>query len=164
MPSSPSILPLARSLEATTRLTQGVIDTVNVMIVARLMFDVSLSGHYAVVAALVVVFVLGSLGIGQLISVVSKNQAQAVQLAIFYAMPVFVLSGAFAPTETLPPALRTASHLFPLTYFCRSVRAALLRQATFADVATDLLAMSAFAVLTFGISVIVLRRQGRASQ
>ncbi|MCC6807175.1 MAG: ABC transporter permease [Deltaproteobacteria bacterium] len=137
----------------------SLIDTVNVMIVARVLFGVSLSGHYGVVTALVVVFVLGSLGIGQLISVVSKNQAQAVQLAIFYTMPVFVLSGAFAPLETLPGNVRPIAYLFPLTYFCRSFRAALLRQATFSDVGFDLLAMFAFAVLTFGLSVLLLRRQ-----
>jgi ABC-type multidrug transport system permease subunit len=139
----------------------ALVDTVNAMVVARLVFKVELGGHYAVVSALVVVFILGSLGIGQLISAVSKNQGQAVQLAVFYIMPVFVLSGAFAPLETMPANVRRISYLFPLTYFCRSFRAALLRQAGFADVKLDLLAMGAFVVVTFGASVIVLRRHAR---
>lgn len=140
----------------------SLIDTVNALIVARLLFDVELSANPLVLLALVVTFVIGSLGIGQLISVVSRNQGQAVQLAVFYIMPVFVLSGAFMPLETMPANVRPVAYLFPLTYFCRGFRAALLRNASFADVATDLVAMTAFIVLTFGLSVALLRRRPEA--
>lgn len=135
----------------------ALLDTVNVMLLAWLLFDVSLGGHFVVVAALVVAFVLGSLGIGQLISVVSRNQSQAVQLAVFYILPAFVLSGAFTPIETQPESVRPVAYLFPLTYFCRSFRAALLRQATLFDVRWDLVAMGVFVLVTFGASVLLLR-------
>src|SRR5262249_25529808 len=68
----------------------ALLDTVNAMILSRWLFGVSIAGHYPVVASLVVVFVLSSLGIGQLISTVSKNQGQAIQLAVLYIMPTFV--------------------------------------------------------------------------
>jgi len=135
----------------------AVLDTVNAMILARLLFGVSLAGHYPVVITLLIVFILASLGLGQLISTVSKNQGQAVLLAVFYIMPTFVLSGAFTPVETQPQSVRPVSLLFPLTYFCHAFRAALLRQASFEDVATDLLALGAFVVLTFGASILLLR-------
>ena len=135
----------------------ALLDTVNVMLLAWLLFGVSLQGHFTVVAALVIVFVLGSLGIGQLISVVSRNQSQAVQLAVFYILPAFVLSGAFTPIETQPEAVRPIAYGFPLTYFCHGFRAALLRQATLFDVRWDLAAMSVFVLLTFGTSVLLLR-------
>jgi ABC-2 type transport system permease protein len=135
----------------------ALLDTVNVMLLAWLLFGVSLQGHFTVVAALVVVFVLGSLGIGQLISVVSRNQSQAVQLAVFYILPAFVLSGAFTPIETQPEGVRPIAYCFPLTYFCHGFRAALLRQATLFDVRWDLAAMAVFVLLTFGTSVLLLR-------
>jgi ABC-2 type transport system permease protein len=135
----------------------ALLDTVNAMILARLLFGVSLAGHYPVVVALVVVFVLSSLGIGQLISTVSRNQGQAVLLAVFYTLPAFVLSGAFTPIETQPEWVRPVSLLFPLTYFCRGFRAALLRQASFADIRVDLLALATFVVVTFGASILLLR-------
>jgi ABC-2 type transport system permease protein len=135
----------------------ALLDTVNAMLVARFMFGVSLAGHYPVVVTLLVVFILSSLGIGQLISTVSKNQGQAVLLAIFYVLPAFVLSGAFTPIETQPQNVRPASLLFPLTYFCHGFRAAILRQASFADVHVDLLALTAFVLVTFGASILLLR-------
>ena len=135
----------------------ALLDTINVMLLARLLFHVSLGGHYVVVGALVVFFILGSLGVGQLISVVSRNQSQAIQLAVFYILPAFVLSGAFTPIETQPEGVRPIAYSFPLTYFCRGFRAALLRQATLYDVRWDLAAMGAFVLLTFGTSVLLLR-------
>lgn len=131
--------------------------TVNVMLLAWWMFGVSLKGHLPVVAALVVSFILGSLGVGQVISIVSRNQSQAVQLAVFFILPAFVLSGAFTPIETQPEAVRPIAYLFPLTYFCRGFRAALLRQATMSDLRVDLLAMVLFIVVAFGASVLLLR-------
>ncbi len=131
--------------------------TINVMLLARWLFGVSLQGHYPVVAALVVSFILGSLGVGQMISIVSRNQSQAVQLAVTFILPAFVLSGAFVPIETQPESVRPVAYLFPLTYFCRGFRAALLRQATMFDVRGDLLAMLLFVVATFGASVLMLR-------
>ncbi|MBU6283362.1 ABC transporter permease [bacterium] len=131
--------------------------TVNVMVLAWWLFGVSLSGHLPVVAALVVSFILGSLGVGQVISIVSRNQSQAVQLAVFFILPAFVLSGAFTPIETQPEAVRPIAYLFPLTYFCRGFRAALLRQATMADLRVDLAAMALFVLVAFGASVLLLR-------
>jgi ABC-2 type transport system permease protein len=131
--------------------------TVNVMLLAWWLFGVSLRGHLPVVAALVVSFILGSLGVGQVISIVSRNQSQAVQLAVFFILPAFVLSGAFTPIETQPEAVRPIAYLFPLTYFCRGFRAALLRQATMADLKVDLLAMVLFVLVAFGASVLLLR-------
>jgi ABC-2 type transport system permease protein len=135
----------------------AVLQTVNAVLVARFLFGVSVAGHYPVVVTLLVVFILSSLGIGQLISTVSKNQGQAVLLAVFYVLPAFVLSGAFTPIETQPENVRPASLLFPLTYFCHGFRAAILRQASFADVHVDLLALTTFVLITFGASVLLLR-------
>jgi len=135
----------------------ALLDTINAMILAWLLFGVSVKGHYLVVSALVVVFVLSSLGIGQLISTISKNQGQAVLLAVFYIMPTFVLSGAFTPIETQPVGLRPVALLFPLTYFCHGFRAAILRGSSFVDLRMDFIALVAFVLITFGLSVLALR-------
>jgi ABC-2 type transport system permease protein len=140
----------------------AILHTVNAIVLARVLFGVSIAGHYPVVITLLIVFILSSLGIGQLISTVSRNQGQAVLLAVFYILPTFVLSGAFTPIETQPPNVRPISLLFPLTYFCHGFRAALLRQASFADIAVDLLALSAFVLITFGASVLLLRMRPEA--
>src|SRR5262249_41218152 len=73
-------------------------------------------------ALVCLLFLLCSLGLGLLISAFSRTQTQAIQFSVFFLLPVFVLSGAFAPLEQLPQAIRYISELFPLTHFCRAFR------------------------------------------
>ena len=53
------------------------------------------------------------LGLGLLISAVSRTQTQAIQFSVFFLLPVFILSGAFAPLEQLPDGDPLVSELFP---------------------------------------------------
>ena len=73
-------------------------------------------------ALICLLFLLCSLGLGLLISAFSRTQTQAIQFSVFFLLPVFVLSGAFAPLEQLPKAIHYISELFPLTHFCRAFR------------------------------------------
>src|SRR5207253_6961260 len=75
-----------------------------------------------VLALICLLFLLCSLGLGLLISAFSRTQTQAIQFSVFFLLPVFVLSGAFAPLEQLPPTIQYISELFPLTHFCRAFR------------------------------------------
>lgn len=103
-------------------------------------------------------FLLCSLGLGLLISALSKTQTQAIQFSVFFLLPVFILSGAFAPIEQLPKAIAYVAELFPLTHFCRAFRLVNLYHATPSFYASDLIIMSAGAVLTFLGAAFLLRR------
>lgn len=103
-------------------------------------------------------FLLCSLGMGLLISAISRTQTQAIQFSVFFLLPVFVLSGAFAPLEQLPKAIRYISELFPLTHFCRAFRLVNLYRATPQFYALDLIILFAGVVVTFVGAVLLLRR------
>ena len=103
-------------------------------------------------------FLLCSLGLGLLISAISKTQTQAIQFSVFFLLPVFVLSGAFAPLEQLPQAIRYISELFPLTHFCRAFRLVNLYRAGIEFYAADLITLFAGVVITFVGAVYLLRR------
>ena len=111
-----------------------------------------------VLAVICVLFLLCSLGLGLLISAFSRTQTQAIQYSVFFLLPVFVLSGAFAPLQQLPAGIRWISELFPLTHFCRAFRLVNLYHAGAAYYGPSLLALCAGAVLTFVGAVILLRR------
>src|SRR4051812_23131345 len=103
-------------------------------------------------------FLLCSLGLGLLISAISRTQTQAIQFSVFFLLPVFVLSGAFAPLEQLPKAIRYISELFPLTHFCRAFRLVNLYEATPSFYAVDLITLFAGVVITFVGAAYLLRR------
>ncbi|MDQ6859767.1 MAG: ABC transporter permease [Verrucomicrobiota bacterium] len=129
------------------------------MIVALAGWHFGVEFHQPGVLALIcVVFLLCSLGLGLVISAFSRSQTQAIQFSVFFLLPVFVLSGAFAPLQQLPAGIRWISEIFPLTHFCRAFRLVNLYHAGAAYYAPSLIALCFGAVLTFVSAVVLLRR------
>jgi ABC-2 type transport system permease protein len=117
-------------------------------------------GFYQPPALIVIclLFLLCSLGLGLLISAISRTQTQAIQFSVFFLLPVFVLSGAFAPLEQLPAAIRYISELFPLTHFCRAFRLVNMYHASTGFYVVDLVVLFAGAFLTFVGAAFLLKR------
>jgi ABC-type multidrug transport system permease subunit len=109
-------------------------------------------------AVICLLFLLCSLGLGLLISAFSRTQTQAIQFSVFFLLPVFVLSGAFAPVEQLPQAIRYVSELFPLTHFCRAFRLVNMYHASVGFYAVDLIVLLAGALITFIGAAFLLKR------
>ena len=109
-------------------------------------------------ALICLLFLLCSLGLGLLISAFSRTQTQAIQFSVFFLLPVFVLSGAFAPLEQLPAAVRYVAELFPLTHFCRAFRLVNMYGAGPQFYFGDLVILLAGALITFIGAVFLLRR------
>ena len=137
----------------------SLVNVVTVLFIADRWFNVSAGKNLPLLLALCGLFVLSSLATGVLISVVSRSQFQAVQIAVFYVLPVFMLSGAFGHLEAIPDYIRPISYLFPLMYFSRAVRAVTLRGASLAQVSTDLTVLFGFVVVLLGSAVLSFRKR-----
>jgi ABC transporter DrrB family efflux protein len=130
---------------------------VMIMVVSAWHFGVTFYQPSAL-AVICLLFLLCSLGLGLLISAFSRTQTQAIQFSVFFLLPVFVLSGAFAPVEQLPQAIRYVSELFPLTHFCRAFRLVNMYHASAGFYAVDLIVLLAGALITFIGAAFLLRR------
>jgi ABC-2 type transport system permease protein len=128
-----------------------------IMIVSRWHFGVAFY-QLPALTLICLLFLLCSLGLGLLISAFSRTQTQAIQFSVFFLLPVFVLSGAFAPLEQLPQAIQYVSQLFPLTHFCRAFRLVNMYHAGAAFYAVDLIVLLAGALITFIGAALLLRR------
>lgn len=109
-------------------------------------------------ALICLLFLLCSLGLGLLISAFSRTQTQAIQFSVFFLLPVFMLSGAFAPLQQLPETIRHISELFPLTYFCRAFRLVNMYHAPFSYYFRDLIVLFAGCIVTFAGAAFLLKR------
>jgi len=109
-------------------------------------------------ALICLLFLLCSLGLGLLISAFSRTQTQAIQFSVFFLLPVFVLSGAFAPLEQLPKAIRYISEIFPLTHFCHAFRLVNMYHAGTSFYVVDLVVLLAGALITFVGAAFLLKR------
>ncbi len=151
-PITPSELILGKLLP---HLGISLLNVVTILFVADRWFNVPLWERLPRLLALCFLFDLTSLATGLLISAVSRSQFQAIQIAVFYILPVFMLSGAYAPIE----AIRPISYLFPLMYFCRAVRAVTLRGTSFLLVWKDLAILGGFVLIFLYWAVLSFKKR-----
>ena len=112
----------------------------------------------ALLLALSLAFLLSTSGLGALISSFSRTQTQAIQFSVFFLLPVFLLSGAFAPVSQLPFGVRLFSYAFPLTYFCHACREINIYSGDIVSVTSDLLLLGLGALVTCSIAALRLRQ------
>jgi ABC-2 type transport system permease protein len=102
-------------------------DLAIVLAIGVAIFGVPFRGSPAVFALGALLFVFVTLGIGVLISSVSQNQGQAIQLAIMTLLPQVLLSGLIFPLSSIVAGVRWIAYLLPLTYFNEIARGVMLR-------------------------------------
>jgi ABC-2 type transport system permease protein len=91
------------------------------------LFGVPFRGSLAVFALGALLFLFVTLGLGILISSVSENQGQAIQLSLMVTLPQVLLSGLIFPLSSIAIGVRWISYLLPLTYFNEISRGVMLR-------------------------------------
>ncbi|MBI4213808.1 MAG: ABC transporter permease [Chloroflexi bacterium] len=121
-------------------------------------FGVPFHGSLALLLALSLLFLLGALGIGLLISTVTSNQTQGMQLAMFTILPGVLLSGFMFPREAMPGVLQAISSLIPLTYFLQVLRGTILKGVGLEALWPQALYLAVFALAICTLSVLRFRR------
>ena len=103
------------------------IDLVVVIGVGAWLFDVPFEGAAWLLGLGALLFLFVTLGLGVLISSVSENQGQAIQLALMSLLPQILLSGMIFPIASIAASIRWISYLLPLTYFTQISRGVMVR-------------------------------------
>lgn len=91
-------------------------------------FKVPIAGNIGLLMLLSLIFILGSLGLGILISNIAKTQMQAMYISSFVIqIPSMILSGFVFPRINMAPAVYWAGNFLPITYFLEIVRGIVLK-------------------------------------
>ncbi len=140
--------------------TLGVIAELIVFVTGAWVFDVPMRGDPLVLALASLLFLLGMLGQGMLISIVAKNQMVATQMATMVSMlPSMLLSGFMFPIENMPLPLQVISNVVPARYFIHTLRGVLLRGNGSGEVWFDLVMLGGFALVMFTIATKRFKRE-----
>jgi len=140
------------------------IDIVLVLLIGTLLFDVPFNGSALPLVLGAVMFLFVALGAGVLISSVSENQAQAIQLALMTALPQIMLSGIIFPLSSMAPGVRWIGYLLPLTYFNQVAKGVMVRGAGLGDLLIPLGLLTLLGLVIFGLAVIRFARQLRPAR
>jgi ABC-2 type transport system permease protein len=125
-----------------------------VFLVGTLWFRVPFNGSLLVVGSAAFLFMLTSLGLGLLVSTISRTRQQAQQAVMFILLPSMVLSGFVFPIESMPPAIQPITYLIPLRYVLIALRSNFLKGSGFVDLWPQFVAMAVFATVIFVFAVL----------
>ena len=118
------------------------------------LFRVPIAGSLLDLYMSSLVFVAATLGIGLSISTFARTQFQAIQGAIFFMLPMLLLSGFMFPFDGMPKIAQWIGLLFPITHFVEVIRGIILRGATLADMAPQMYAISGLFLVSMLIPVL----------
>ena len=99
-----------------------------ILAAATWLFDVPLRGSLLALFAVSSLFLYAALSQGLLISVVTKNQQVATQVAAVSSMlPSMLLSGFARPIDNMPWLLQLVTNIVPARHYVHAIRAIMLR-------------------------------------
>jgi ABC-2 type transport system permease protein len=107
------------------------------------------------------VFIIGSLGMGVLISNIAQSQMQAMYLAMFIVLiPSIILSGMLFPRDNMPSVSLLYGELLPVTQYLVLTRVIILRGVSAVTLwKSSILPLIVLSIFYFVASVLVFRKR-----
>jgi ABC-2 type transport system permease protein len=126
----------------------GILQLLLVLFASRFVFHVPMRGSPLLLGLLSLLFLIGMLGQGLLLSIATKSQMLATQAGIMTTMlPSMLLSGFMYPIENMPRLLQLIAAVIPARYFIDGLRGVLLKGNGLAELWPETLCLLGFAVL-----------------
>lgn len=130
-----------------------------ILLVAWAWFGVTVKGSWVLLYVLTFAFFFSSLGLGTLISTVSRTFLQAAQLAQAILLPSILLSGFLFPRESLPPFLQYVGLAIPLTYYVTVIRGIYIKGVGLEHLWPQVLALLALGIVVFGAAIVRFQKK-----
>ncbi|WP_243064866.1 ABC transporter permease [Humibacter sp. RRB41] len=133
-------------------------DMALITVLGLLLFGVPFNGDPLIFIVGAALFLFVVLGLGVLISSVSRTTGQAIQLAFMVLLPQILLSGMIFPLSAMAAGVRWIGYCLPLTWFTMISQGVMIRGAGWNSLWFPLVILAAMAVVIFGLAVVRLSR------
>lgn len=157
-----AVTPIRRSEllsgKAIPAILVSLVNFVLLLVVVVGVFSIPMRGSYALLLALSTLFIIAEVGVGLLISAVSRSQQQAVLLVFPLAMIDLALSGYLVPVETMPRGLQVLSFFTPLRHYMKILKDIMLKGADMSTLWPSALALAGLALV---VGLLALRNVAR---
>ena len=131
----------------------ALIDTVEIVVVGVLIFNVPINGSLVLLFALSALFLVTTLSIGLLISTIARTQREAQMNSMLFTLPAMFLSGFYFPIAAMPKLLQYISYLIPLRYFLIIARSIVLKGVGADALIPEIVALAISGVLITSLAV-----------
>jgi ABC-2 type transport system permease protein len=140
------------------QMARGILQGVLILVLATLLFGVTVHGNILLVFALLLLGVFSFVGLGVVLTSFAKDQETAVMMMTTIMFPMMFLSGVFFPIEQMPWFMQSISKLLPLTYVADALRKVMVLGAEIPALTTELSVLITFGVIMTAIAVPVFKR------
>jgi ABC-2 type transport system permease protein len=146
---------MGKTLAQTVR---GFIQGIIVMVIAMLIFGVSVQGSLLLTAAVLLLGIFSFIGLGILLTALSNNEETAMILMTVLQFPMMFLTGVFFPIQQMPWFMQYISQLLPLTYAVTAMRKVMILGAGIQDIVPEVAILIVFGAVMLAIAIPVFRR------
>jgi ABC-2 type transport system permease protein len=146
-----------------TRLLVSVAQAAIFILFGVLVLGAHVLGSYLLVTLCVVLGALMFLGLGFVISGLSKTVETVPALANLIVFPMLFLGGVFFDVSSMPKWLQVFSKALPLTHFSNALRAVMTKAAGFGDIKWDIGAMALWAIGLITLATVTFSFQEKES-
>jgi ABC-2 type transport system permease protein len=120
----------------------GLLTMTLVLLLGYWLFGVAIRGSLGLLGLTTFLFLFAALGMGVLISTITRSQQMAFQIAVLASMlPAIILSGFIFPLQNMPLVIQAISTLVIPRYFVAALRGIILKDAGLAVIWPHLLAL-----------------------
>ena len=131
----------------------GFADVLLITAVGVYWFEVPIRGSIPLLLLATGLYLLTSLGVGLLISTISRTQQQALMTSFLFFAPAILLSGFVFPIANMPQVVQWLTYLNPLRYFLVIIRGIFLKGVGLQILWPQMVALTIIGVLTFTLAV-----------
>ncbi|WP_407270404.1 ABC transporter permease [Radiobacillus sp. PE A8.2] len=138
--------------QITARLLLNGFQALLVLIIASLMFNVTVNGSWLALITFVVLGTLAFMAIGFIIAGLAKNPESAGPIAAFVSFPMLFLGGVFFPIDSMPEFLQPFVNILPISHLSTALRETMNIGTSFFALWQDWLLLVAWLVVSFLIA------------
>ena len=137
----------------------GIVQVTSVTLLSRFLFGVPIRGSLGLLSLATVLYLVGAMSLGLLLSAALKSQQVAMQLSfVVTILPSMILSGFVFPIENMPRFLQWISYAVPARYYLTLIRGLFLKGVGIDVLWPQLVAMVIFATVVLIMATSRFRR------
>jgi ABC-2 type transport system permease protein len=137
----------------------AILDMAFILVIGIFWFGVPFHGSIPLLAALSILFIISGMGLGLVISAISRSQRQAQQFSGVIQLLTFLLTGFIYSRATMPLWTQLIGNLMPLTYYIRIIRGIMTKGVSLNYLYADTLSLVLYASIALIIAAAVSKKR-----
>ncbi len=131
----------------------GMISMIMCVVISTTFYGLPLRGSFLLLMMVSAIFLVCSLGLGLMISTLTKNQILAYQITLIVGfLPAYILSGFLFEIDSMPILIRLITYIIPAKYFVQSLQSIFLVGNVWGLIIYDMIPIALLAIVCFTIT------------